>query len=108
MTKREKMIKLLGDDVCSAKCRKCEYRKNEDGCVNHLKESMADHLIANGVIVIPPYGGTAEIIFNPGDVYGTLKLGDDTYQVYLGGIKCHQIESSSNYLSKHVFTIIEL
>lgn len=32
-------------------CEDCEFGENRDACIAYLKESMADHLIANGVTV---------------------------------------------------------
>lgn len=51
MTDREKLIMLLGDDTCHRECSECEYHENESACIRYLKESMADHLLANGVTV---------------------------------------------------------
>ena len=49
---REKLIELLGADVCKHDCcGDCEYGENPDACIAFLKERMADHLIANGVTV---------------------------------------------------------
>lgn len=51
MNDREKLIMLLGDDTCHRECSECEYHENEKACIRYLKESMADHLLANGVTV---------------------------------------------------------
>ena len=47
---KEKLIELLGADVCKHDCcDDCEYGQNRDACIAFLKESMADHLISNCV-----------------------------------------------------------
>lgn len=51
MTDREKLIELLGADTCGYECEACEHNGHEDACIRYLKESMADHLLANGVTV---------------------------------------------------------
>lgn len=51
MNDREKLIMLLGDDTCHRECSECEYHENENACIRYLKESLADHLLANGVTV---------------------------------------------------------
>ena len=52
MPDREKLIELLGADVCKHDCcDDCEYGQNRDACIAFLKESMADHIISNGVTV---------------------------------------------------------
>lgn len=52
MSGREKLIELLGDDVCPAPCcEECDYKGSENACIRAMKESMADHLISNGVTV---------------------------------------------------------
>ena len=49
---KEKLIELLGADVCKHDCcDDCEYGQNRDACIAFLKESMADHLISNGVVI---------------------------------------------------------
>lgn len=53
MTDREKLIELLGADTCGYECEACERHGNEDACIRHLKESMADYLLARGVVVLP-------------------------------------------------------
>ena len=50
MTEREKLIKLLGGDMCKGCCcYDCEYDTDEKGCIEEIKRKMADHLIDNGV-----------------------------------------------------------
>ena len=50
MTDREKLIKLLGGDMCKdVCCYDCEYEDNDRRCIEHIKQNMADHLLANGV-----------------------------------------------------------
>jgi hypothetical protein len=50
MTEREKLIKLLGGDMCKGCCcYDCEYETDEKGCIEEIKRKMADHLLANGV-----------------------------------------------------------
>ena len=52
MGMREKLIALLGEDVCKSDCcGDCECQGNEDMCIATLKAYMADHLIANGVTI---------------------------------------------------------
>lgn len=56
---RDRLIELLLADVGCDKdgrgdCSMCEYKYSEDGCIKHLATLLADHLLANGVIV-PPY-----------------------------------------------------
>lgn len=47
---REKLIDLLGGDVCKGcYCEDCEHENNEKACIEHIKSRMADHLIANRV-----------------------------------------------------------
>ena len=46
---REKLIELLGADTCKKECEDCKYCANPEACIEYLKTSMADHLIANGV-----------------------------------------------------------
>lgn len=50
---REKIIELLGEDVCIHDCcGDCECQGNEDMCIALLKAYMADHLIANDVVLV--------------------------------------------------------
>lgn len=52
MTDREKLIELLGADVCKhSNCEDCESSGSTDACIATLKAHMADHLIANGVTI---------------------------------------------------------
>ena len=52
MNDREKLIELLGDDVCKHdSCDDCDCQGSTDMCIATLKVAMADHLIANGVTV---------------------------------------------------------
>ena len=52
MADREKLIELLGGDMCKGcYCEDCEHENNEKACIEHIKSKMADHLIANGVTV---------------------------------------------------------
>ena len=49
---REKLIELLGGDMCKGcYCEDCEHENNEKACIEHIKARMADHLIANGVTI---------------------------------------------------------
>ncbi len=49
MTDREKLIELLGEDTCHRDgCYDCDYDGDRNACIEYLKTSMADHLIANG------------------------------------------------------------
>ena len=50
MADREKLIELLGEDTCHRDgCYDCDYDGDRDACIEYLKISMADHLLANGV-----------------------------------------------------------
>lgn len=50
MNNREKLIELLGEDTCHRDgCYDCDYDGDRNACIEYLKISMADHLIANGV-----------------------------------------------------------
>lgn len=61
MTDREKLIKLLGGDMCKdCCCYDCEYENDEKGCIEHIKQNMADHLLANGVTITPAVPGPSE------------------------------------------------
>ena len=52
MADREKLIELLGGDMCKGcYCEDCEHENNEKACIEHIKSKMADHLISNGVTV---------------------------------------------------------
>lgn len=51
MTDREKLFELLGADTCKANCEDCEYCANPEACIEYLKTSLADHLLANGVTI---------------------------------------------------------
>ena len=52
MDVREKLVELLGADICKYNyCEDCECFENEEDCFATIKYSMADHLIANGVTV---------------------------------------------------------
>ena len=52
MSDREKLVELLGDDVCPAPCcEECSLECSEDACIRYMKQSMADHLMSNGVTV---------------------------------------------------------
>jgi hypothetical protein len=52
MSDKEKLMELLGADTCKHDCcEDCEYCEDRDACIDYLKNSMADHLIANGVTV---------------------------------------------------------
>ena len=57
MTDREKLIELLGADTCTDNdcCDDCVYHENEEACIQHLKATMADHLISNGVGFLPKW-----------------------------------------------------
>lgn len=49
---REKLIELLGGDMCQDLCCcECEYETDDKGCIEELKQRMADHLIAHGVTI---------------------------------------------------------
>ena len=49
---KEKLIELLGGDMCKGcYCEDCEHENDEKACIEHIKAMMADHLIANGVTV---------------------------------------------------------
>lgn len=50
MTDREKLVELLGDNVCEHdECKNCEHFETVYPCINYIKQRMVDHLIANGV-----------------------------------------------------------
>lgn len=50
MTDKEKLIELLGEDTCHRDdCYDCDYDGDREACIEYLKNSMADHLLANGV-----------------------------------------------------------
>ena len=52
MADREKLIELLGGDMCKGcYCDECEHENNEKACIEHIKSRMADHLISHGVTV---------------------------------------------------------
>ena len=52
MDVREKLVELLGADICKYNyCEDCECFENEEDCFATIKYSMADHLIAHGVTV---------------------------------------------------------
>lgn len=52
MSVKEKLVELLGADTCKHDCcEDCEYCEDRDACIDYLKNSMADHLIAHGVTV---------------------------------------------------------
>lgn len=52
MTDREKLIELLGYETCKDKeCIGCKHYSDETGCIDYLKAELADHLIANGVVL---------------------------------------------------------
>lgn len=54
MDDREKLVEIMGDLDCNAEyCGDCEFCIDLDGCVRRQKEIIADHFIANGVIVPP-------------------------------------------------------
>ena len=53
MGMREKLIELLGYDVCKHDCcDDCECQGSTDACIAILKESMADLLISNDVVPV--------------------------------------------------------
>ena len=50
LTDREKLVELLGDNVCEHDdCKNCEHFATVYPCVNYIKQRMVGHLIANGV-----------------------------------------------------------
>ena len=52
MDVREKLVELLGENTCKHDfCEDCEYCEDRDACIDYLKNSMADYLIAHGVTV---------------------------------------------------------
>ena len=52
MDVREKLVELLGANTCKHDCcEDCEYCTKRDACIAYLKDSMAAHLISNGVTV---------------------------------------------------------
>lgn len=54
MTDREKLKQLLiYTPNCDNECSLCEYKYTDDKCEEHLSGIMADHLLSNGVIVLP-------------------------------------------------------
>ena len=64
---RERLIELLLADVSCGKdghgdCSMCEYESAENECVKYLATRLADHLLANGVIVPPSQPGS-EVFF---------------------------------------------
>ena len=53
MNQRDRLLELMfqGMKECNSRnCDECEYQEPESGCTYSL---IADHLIANGVIVLP-------------------------------------------------------
>lgn len=47
---KEKLVELLGENTCTHDyCEDCEYCEDSVACIAYLKNSMVDHLIANGV-----------------------------------------------------------
>lgn len=54
MTNREKLKQLLiNTPTCDNDCSLCKYKYTDDKCEEHLSGIMADHLLSNGVIVLP-------------------------------------------------------
>ena len=52
MDVREKLVELLGADICKYNyCEDCECFENEEECFATINYSMADHLISHGVTV---------------------------------------------------------
>lgn len=52
MSDREKLIELLGANVCKYEaCVGCEHQDNLGTCIDYQKTNLADYLIANGVTV---------------------------------------------------------
>lgn len=52
MSDREKLIELLGANVCKYEaCVGCEHQDNLGTCVDYQKTNLADYLISNGVTV---------------------------------------------------------
>ena len=50
MDVREKLVELLGADICKYNyCEDCECFENEEYCFATIKYRMADHLISHGV-----------------------------------------------------------
>lgn len=52
MDVKEKLVELLGANTCKCDCcEDCEYCADEDACIDYLKNSMVDYLIAHSVTV---------------------------------------------------------
>lgn len=78
MTDREKLIELLGGDMCKGcYCEDCEHENNEKSCIEHIKRRMADHLIAHGVTVQECNAG--DTIYEVDGEHGVIK--HDVYDV---------------------------
>lgn len=64
MTNREKLKQLLiNTPNCDNDCSLCEYNYTDDKCEEHLSGIMADHLLSNGVIVLPCKVGDTIYLF---------------------------------------------
>lgn len=51
MTDKERLVELLHFNGCDYNCEICEYSNSDDSCIDYLEKCVADHLIANGVVV---------------------------------------------------------
>ncbi len=89
MDVREKLVELLGADICKYNyCEDCECFENKEDCFATIKYSMADHLIANGVTV------------------QECKLGDKVYQT--DGVRIYEsIIDEITFTAKHTIFVTE-
>lgn len=52
--------------------------------------------------------GEVHIEFPKGEIFGTLTVGETTYEVYLGHEDIHTIVGAGDTIVKHKFTVIEV
>ena len=102
---RERLIELLDDCGRCDKhtkekgCVGCEYEYFEDKCVNHLRERMADDLLANGVIVPPVSVGQTVYVVNRyyGGVWRIHECRVDNLTIYEKHIFMSLIDGKYNF-----------
>ena len=100
---RDRLVELLLADVGCEKdgrgdCSMCEYKYSEDGCIKHLATLLADHLLANGVIVPPcKVGDTVYVLF--GEPSHTIK------EFRVRTIVFGETHDSIGFTNKSLFTI---
>lgn len=91
--KRNKRLVYLDDciEILSDAARDAGL---EDECEEHTIEKCIrtiSTIPAVDAVIIPHNGSKVEVKFDSGNVLGTLQIGGEVYNVYLGNMEAHQL-----------------